>query len=93
MSLDMEAQSKNKFMAAFSEHILQPRGLDYKLQFVGPTGANAVEAAIKLARKVTGRTNIVAFTNEFHIIAQQSRPYLQVSIRPTGCDLQAECPA
>ena len=74
MSLDMEAQSKNKFMAAFSEHILQPRGLDYKLQFVGPTGANAVEAAIKLARKVTGRTNIVAFTNEFHIMAQQSRP-------------------
>ena len=46
--------------------ILEPRGLDYRVQFPGPTGANAVEAALKLARKVTGRTNIVAFTNGFH---------------------------
>lgn len=66
MSLDIETQSKNKFMEAFSEHILQPRGLDYMLQFTAPTGANAVEAAIKLARKVTGRSNVIAFTNAFH---------------------------
>jgi diaminobutyrate-2-oxoglutarate transaminase len=46
--------------------VLTPRGMDYKVQFTGPTGANAVEAAMKLARKVTGRTNIVAFTNGFH---------------------------
>ena len=46
--------------------MLSPRGLDYKVQFTGPTGANAVEAALKLARKVTGRTNIVAFTNGYH---------------------------
>ena len=66
MSLDMETQSKNKFIEVFSEHILQPRGLNYKLQFPGPTGTNAVEAAIKLARKVTGRSNVIAFTNAFH---------------------------
>ena len=66
MSLDMATQSKNKFMEAFSEYILQPRGLNYMLQFTGPTGANAVEAAIKLARKVTGRSNVIAFTNAFH---------------------------
>ena len=66
MSLDMGTQSRNKFKETFSEDILRPRGLDYKLQFPGPTGANAVEAAIKLARKVTNRTNIVAFTNAFH---------------------------
>lgn len=66
MSLDMETQSKNKFMEVFSEHILLPRGLNYRLQFPGPTGANAVEAAIKLSRKVTGRSNIIAFTNAFH---------------------------
>ncbi len=34
--------------------------------FTGPTGANAVEAALKLARKVTGRTNVISFTNGFH---------------------------
>lgn len=66
MSLDMETASKNSFMETFKSLVLDPRGLDYRLQFTGPTGANAVEAAIKLARKVTGRTNVVAFTNAFH---------------------------
>jgi diaminobutyrate-2-oxoglutarate transaminase len=46
--------------------VLQPRQLDYVIQFTGPTGTNAVEAAMKLARKVTGRTNIICFTNGFH---------------------------
>jgi diaminobutyrate-2-oxoglutarate transaminase len=65
-SLDMYTVAKRRFMAAFDKSILQPRGLDYKMQFVGPTGTNAVEAALKLARKVTGRTTIAAFTNAFH---------------------------
>ena len=32
----------------------------------GPTGTNAVEAALKLARNITGRENVIAFTNGFH---------------------------
>lgn len=64
--LDMYTQAKAEFLASFNDIILKPRALDYKVQFTGPTGANAVEAAIKLARKVTERTNIVAFTNGFH---------------------------
>lgn len=48
------------------QHILQPRGLNNKVQFTGPTGTNAVETALKLARNVTGRSNVVAFTNGFH---------------------------
>jgi diaminobutyrate-2-oxoglutarate transaminase len=40
------------------------------VQFTGPTGTNAVEAALKLARKVTGRRNVVAFTNGFHGVSQ-----------------------
>lgn len=66
MSLDMHTPAKLKFLEVFSSHILQPRGLQYRVQFPGPTGANAVEAAVKLARKVTGRTNVIAFTNSFH---------------------------
>jgi diaminobutyrate-2-oxoglutarate transaminase len=42
---------------------MKPRGLSYKLQFVGPTGTNAVEAALKIARKATGKANIISFTN------------------------------
>ncbi len=34
--------------------------------FPGPTGTNAVESALKLARKVTGRTDIISFTRGFH---------------------------
>lgn len=66
MSLDLQTRSKNDFMELFANHILQPRNMEYRLQFPGPTGANAVEAAIKLARKVTGRSNVIAFTNAFH---------------------------
>ncbi|SJN59990.1 diaminobutyrate--2-oxoglutarate transaminase [Vibrio ruber] len=64
--LDMYSQAKAEFLQAFEHHILRPRMLDYKLQFTGPTGTNAVEAALKLARKVTGRSNVIAFTNGFH---------------------------
>lgn len=66
MSLDLETDTKRRFLNTFKRRILKPRGLDYKVQFTGPTGANAVEAAIKLARKVTGRSNVIAFTNAFH---------------------------
>jgi diaminobutyrate-2-oxoglutarate transaminase len=65
-SLDMMTGAKREFIQGFVETILQPRGMDYKLQFMGPTGTNAVEAALKLARKVTGRSQVVAFTQGFH---------------------------
>jgi len=64
--LDMGTEAKETFLETFHEVILEPRGLDYKVQFPGPTGTNAVESALKLARKVTGRHNIVSFTNGFH---------------------------
>lgn len=65
-SLDMYTQAKQAFLERFEKVILEPRGMPHRLQFTGPTGANAVEAALKLARKVTGRTHIVAFTGGFH---------------------------
>lgn len=65
-SLDLETDAKEAFLTEFDRTILEPRGLDYVVQFPGPTGANAVEAALKVARKVTGRTNVIAFTNGFH---------------------------
>lgn len=64
--LDLHTDAKAEFLEAFEQHILKPRDMDHRVMFTGPTGANAVEAAMKLARKVTGRTNIIAFTNGFH---------------------------
>ncbi|TQV83311.1 diaminobutyrate--2-oxoglutarate transaminase [Denitrobaculum tricleocarpae] len=66
MSLDLFTSAKRDFISKFNSTILAPRSMHYKMQFVGPTGTNSVEAALKLARKVTGRFNVVAFTNGFH---------------------------
>ena len=65
-SLDLHTSAKKAFLETFESTILVPRLLNYKVQFAGPTGTNAVEAALKLARKVTGRHSVVAFTNGFH---------------------------
>jgi diaminobutyrate-2-oxoglutarate transaminase len=64
--LDMSTTAKRAFLETFQEVILRPRGLDHKVMFPGPTGTNAVESALKLARKVKGRESIVSFTNAFH---------------------------
>jgi diaminobutyrate-2-oxoglutarate transaminase len=65
-ALDMQTVAKRDFLTVFQENVLAPRDLDYKIMFPGPTGANSVEAALKLARKVTGRESVVNFTNAFH---------------------------
>ncbi len=65
-SLDMATKAKVRFVRRFEEIILKPRGLNYKIQFTGPTGTNAVEAAVKLAKKQTQRSHVVAFTNAYH---------------------------
>ncbi len=65
-ALDTATIAKMEFLRGLNEIILRPRGLDYKVQFTGPTGTNAVEAAIKLARKLTRRSHVVAFTRGYH---------------------------
>ncbi len=65
-SLDMYTVAKREFLTAFDELVLQPRQLNYRVQFPGPAGTNAVEAALKLARKVTSRTEVITFSGAFH---------------------------
>ena len=65
-SMDMYTAAKREFLEYFQEKILAPRGLNYRIQFAGPTGTNAVEAAIKLARMTKKRENIFAFMGAFH---------------------------
>jgi len=64
--LDMATAAKKAFLETFERMILKPRELSYKIQFPGPTGTNAVEAALKLARQIRGRANVISFTNGFH---------------------------
>ncbi|MDP1553132.1 MAG: diaminobutyrate--2-oxoglutarate transaminase [Methanobacteriaceae archaeon] len=64
--LDKATTAKKQFLEKFHDIILQPRHMEYKMQFSGPTGTNAVETALKLVRMVKGRSNVIAFTNAFH---------------------------
>ena len=65
-SLDMSSIAKARFLEKFRDTVLLPRNMHYKVQFPGPTGTNAVESSLKLARKVTGREKILFFTQAFH---------------------------
>jgi diaminobutyrate-2-oxoglutarate transaminase len=65
-SLDMASVARAKFLEAYNDIILRPRGMNHRIQLPGPTGTNAVESALKIARKSKGREGIIAFTNAFH---------------------------
>lgn len=86
--LDMATPAKVEFMETFCSVILRERNLSYRFQFTGPTGANAVEAALKLSRKITGRHNVISFTNGYHgqslgaIAASGNRFYRKASSIP-----------
>lgn len=64
--LDMATSAKKQFLETVDRVLLKPRNWQYTLQFTGPTGTNAVEAALKIARQVKGRSNIISFTHGFH---------------------------
>lgn len=103
-SLDMYTTVKRDFIQEFAQTILEPRKMNYKMQFMGPTGTNAVEAAMKLARKVTGRQTIVAYSHGFHgmtlgALAATANSYFRnaagvplnhVLRQPFGCETQCK---
>lgn len=70
--LDKATIAKKSFLQKLNDTIFSPRNLEYKVQFTGPTGTNAVETALKLARMVKGRSNIIAFTNAYHGLSMGS---------------------
>ncbi|MEP3114477.1 aspartate aminotransferase family protein [Nisaea sp.] len=65
-AMDLHTGAKDEFLRRFKRIILDRTGLRHRVMFTGPTGTNAVEAALKLARKVTGRSTVIAFTGGFH---------------------------
>ncbi len=65
-SLDTGTVGRRKLLSALVEDLLRPRGLDYRIQFTGPTGTTAVEAALRIARKATGRRRIIALSGGYH---------------------------
>ena len=88
--LDLVTEAKQAFMEAFDSLVLKPRRMRYKIQFTGPTGTNAVEAAMKIARNVTGRQTIVSFTNGFHGVTLGSVAATGNSHFRDGCGIQPQ---
>lgn len=64
-TLDITTPLKYEF-SDFMYKLLATDDAEYCLQFCGPTGADAVEAALKLAKKVTGRSGIISFSGGYH---------------------------
>ncbi|MGA7507773.1 MAG: diaminobutyrate--2-oxoglutarate transaminase [Erwinia billingiae] len=64
-TLDLTTPLKDEF-SAYLLSLLPGQGKEYCLQFTGPSGADAVEAALKLAKKHTGRTGVISFSGGYH---------------------------
>lgn len=64
--LDFDTRPKAKFLRALSAVVPSLMRSGYTAQFTGPTGADAVEASLKLARVATGRRRIVGFSGSYH---------------------------
>jgi diaminobutyrate-2-oxoglutarate transaminase len=88
--LDMYTEAKRMFIDKFVSSILEPKGLDYKLQFCGSTGTNAVEAALKLARKVKNRTNVFSFMGAYHGMSIGSLAATSNAVSRKGAGLPLE---
>ena len=86
--LDMSTTAKRAFLETFQRHrSCEPRDLPTRCMFPGPTGTNAVEAALKLARKVKGRESIVSFTNAFHGMSLGSLAVTGNAIKRAGAGI------
>lgn len=64
-TLDLTTPLKDQF-SDYLLSLLPGQGKEYCLQFCGPSGADAVEAALKLAKKYTGRSGVISFSGGYH---------------------------
>ena len=64
--LDLATPIKDEFTETLLGILPADLARDARIHFCGPSGADAVEAAIKLAKTATGNTGLIAFTGAYH---------------------------
>jgi diaminobutyrate-2-oxoglutarate transaminase len=64
--LDLPTPAKDAFTEAQLSMLPPAMGARTRMHFCGPTGVNAVDAAIKLCKTATGRSDVVSFQGGFH---------------------------
>ncbi|HGY9625032.1 aspartate aminotransferase family protein [Pseudomonas juntendi] len=69
-TLDLTTPVKDRFVQDLFGLLPEALRRDAKIQFCGPTGTDAVEAALKLVRTATGRSTVLAFQGAYHGMSQ-----------------------
>ena len=65
-ALDLATPIKDEFTSTLLGALPPELAADARILFCGPSGADAVEAALKLVRTATDRTGLIAFTGAYH---------------------------
>ncbi|GAB3407019.1 aspartate aminotransferase family protein [Flindersiella endophytica] len=65
-TLDLATPVKDAFVETLYDLLPPAFASRARIHFCGPTGADAVEAAFKLAQTATGRSGVLAFTGAYH---------------------------
>lgn len=68
-TLDLATPLRDAFADALVE-ALPPELANGRILFCGPSGADAVEAAVKLCKTATGRSGVIAFGGGYHGMTQ-----------------------
>jgi diaminobutyrate-2-oxoglutarate transaminase len=69
-TLDLMTEAKDEFINELFALLPPEFAKDARIQFCGPAGTDAVEAALKLVRTATGRSNLMAFHGAYHGMTQ-----------------------
>ena len=69
-TLDLTTPVKDRFVDDLFACLPDSFAARARIQFCGPTGADAVEAALKLAKTATGRTGVMSFSGGYHGMTQ-----------------------
>ncbi|WP_395512162.1 diaminobutyrate--2-oxoglutarate transaminase family protein [Streptomyces racemochromogenes] len=64
--LDLATPVKDAFTTELFANLPAGLAADARVQFCGPAGTDAVEAALKLVRTATGRSGLLAFAGAYH---------------------------
>lgn len=65
-TLDITTRAKDNFIKRVKAFLPEEFAKHSAIQFCGPSGADAVEAAIKLAKQTKGRNTVFAFRGAYH---------------------------
>lgn len=66
LTLDITTPVKDAFVQEILQSLPEEFAKNAKIQFCGPSGSDAVEAAIKLVKIATGRQTMMAFQGGYH---------------------------